>query len=45
MKISADKRIYIEEFIKGDNDRTTPSLSQLLNKKLDIEEIDIIDHI
>ncbi|MEZ0289883.1 MAG: tRNA pseudouridine(54/55) synthase Pus10 [Sulfolobales archaeon] len=40
--IVADKRLFVEEFIEGDNGRTSPSLSDLLGERLRVLEVNII---
>lgn len=42
MEITAEAGTYIKEFIHGDNGRTKPSISEVLNKKARCEELKVI---
>ncbi|GAA5819393.1 MAG: tRNA pseudouridine(54/55) synthase Pus10 [Methanobrevibacter sp. CfCl-M3] len=42
MKIKTDGGLYIKELISGDNDRTKPSVSEILNTKCFCKELDVI---
>jgi tRNA pseudouridine synthase 10 len=35
--------LYVKELVSGDNDRTTPSFSEILNAKAECSELDVID--
>jgi tRNA pseudouridine synthase 10 len=35
--------LYVKELVTGDNDRTTPSFSEILNTKAECSELDVID--
>lgn len=35
--------LYVKELVSGDNDRTTPSFSEILNTKAECSELDVID--
>ena len=43
--IQIDKYLFPEEFVTGDNGRTDPSLSSLLEADLEVREVSIIDMI
>ncbi|MDR2830371.1 MAG: tRNA pseudouridine(54/55) synthase Pus10 [Methanobrevibacter sp.] len=42
MKIKTDGGLYIKELISGDNGRTTPSVSEILNTQCLCRELDVI---
>jgi tRNA pseudouridine synthase 10 len=35
--------LYVKELITGDNGRTTPSFSEILNAKTECNELDVIE--
>jgi tRNA pseudouridine synthase 10 len=41
--IKSQGGLYVKELISGDNDRTTPSFSEILNTKAECSELDVID--
>lgn len=42
LKIKAEAGMYIKELVHGDEGRTTPSISGLLNNKAKVKELDVI---
>ncbi|MEM4312691.1 MAG: hypothetical protein QXH95_01395 [Thermoplasmata archaeon] len=42
IEITADAGTYIKEFAHGDNGRTKPSISEILNQKVKIESLDVV---
>lgn len=42
LKIYCDGGLYIKELISGDNGRTTPSVSEILNKRCVCKELDVL---
>ncbi|MGC8662997.1 MAG: tRNA pseudouridine(54/55) synthase Pus10 [Thermoplasmata archaeon] len=42
LEIMADPGTYIKEFAHGDNGRTEPSISKILNQKVKIERLDVV---
>ncbi|AEF96205.1 tRNA pseudouridine(54/55) synthase Pus10 [Methanotorris igneus] len=43
MKIFCDGGLYIKELISGDDGRTSPSISEILNKKCICKELDVLE--
>jgi len=43
IQIKADSGLYIKEFISGDEDRTNPSVSGLLDEKCECVELDVLE--
>jgi len=43
IKILAGSGLYIKEFLSGDNDRTKPSISMLLENKCECIELDVLE--
>jgi tRNA pseudouridine synthase 10 len=43
MKIKTEGGLYIKELISGDNNRTKPSVSELLNNKCSCNQLDVIE--
>jgi tRNA pseudouridine synthase 10 len=43
LKIFCDGGLYIKELINSDEGRTTPSVSELLNKKCICKFLDVLD--
>ncbi len=43
LTITCDGGLYVKELINGDSGRTTPSISEILNKKAECTELDVID--
>ncbi|MEM5812429.1 MAG: tRNA pseudouridine(54/55) synthase Pus10 [Candidatus Aenigmatarchaeota archaeon] len=41
-KIKAEAGLYIKELVTGDGGRTKPSFSEILNTKINVEELDVI---
>lgn len=42
IEIEADPGTYIKEFAHGDDGRTKPSISEILNQKIKIERLDVV---
>ncbi len=42
-RIEAEAGLYVKEFVSGDNDRTNPCLSVLLENKCNCTELDVIE--
>jgi tRNA pseudouridine synthase 10 len=43
LKIRAESGLYVKEFISGDEGRTKPSVSELLNASCQCKQLDVID--
>jgi tRNA pseudouridine synthase 10 len=42
MTVRCEGGLYVKELVSGDNGRTRPSLAQLLNQPLKVQELDVI---